>query len=179
MIDMRLGLSIVAVLASACAESVESDGSDYPPDTDDFIDIDTPPGNCSAGTSAEPCPDPGSSGAPEGGACNGSQQCEAGNACIAPFVGGEVGDFTCSPQCIALDDESRWCLDASACCEAGAVCSARGLCILPEGGLDGTGTGTGDGTTGTGTGSGSSGEAGTTESTGSDTGAATGTTGVQ
>jgi hypothetical protein len=174
---MRLALSIMVVLACGCFAG----SSDSPVDTDDFIDMDTPPGNCSAGTSAEPCPDPGSSGTPEGGACNGSQQCEAGNACVAPFVDGAVGDFTCSSQCIALDDESRWCLDASACCEAGAVCSARGLCILPEGGLDdsGTGTGTGDGTTGTGTGSGSSGEAGTTESTGSDTGAATGTTGVQ
>jgi hypothetical protein len=169
---------VAAVLASGCGAF---DDDSLAGDTDDFIDMDTPPGNCSAGTSAEPCPDPGTSGSPEGGPCIESQDCAGGNACIAPFAGGEVGDFICVSQCIAQADESQWCLDASACCELGAVCSARGLCVL--GGLDDSGTGDGpasDGTTGngtTGTDTGSSG--GTTEGSGSDTGAATGTTGMR
>jgi hypothetical protein len=177
-VGMRLGLMVAAVLASGCG-ALDSDTVSG--DTDDFIDMDTPPGNCSAGTSAEPCPDPGTSGSPEGGPCIDSQDCASGNACIAPFVGGEVGDFVCASQCIAQGDEAQWCLDASACCELGAVCSARGLCML--GGLDDTGTagdGTaGDGTAGTGTdGTGSSGGS-TTEGTASDTGAATETTGMR
>lgn len=152
--------------------------------TDDFIDMDTPPGNCSAGTGLDPCPDPGAStGIPEGGACRESSDCAQGNHCIAPFVDGDVGDFVCAAQCIALMDESAWCLDANACCDAGAICSARGLCV--EGGLDGSGTaadtgtagdGTaGDGTTGGGT---STGTAGGSEGTATDTGATTGTTGA-
>jgi hypothetical protein len=175
-VGMRLGLLVAAVLASGCGADDGAAGGD----TDDYLDMDTPPGNCSAGTAAEPCPDPGSSGVPEGEPCNSSQQCAVGNACVAPFVDGEAGQFVCAWQCVELGDESQWCLDASACCEPGAVCSARGLCIA--GGLDDSGTGSGtagDGTVGTGTdgsGSSSSGEAGTTtESTGS----ATGTTGLQ
>lgn len=183
-VGMRLGLTIVAALGLlGCGDFSEDAGAD----TDDFIDMDTPPGNCSAGTGLDPCPDPGAStGIPEGGACRDSGDCAQGNHCIAPFVGGDVGDFVCTAQCIALEDESAWCLDASACCDAGAVCSARGLCV--EGALDDSGTagdsgsGTaGDGTTGDGTSSGSgSGTAGGSESSGSDSdsGGSSGTTGA-
>jgi hypothetical protein len=170
---------IVAVLASGCSAD---DGAANGDDADDFMDMDTPPGNCSAGTTAAPCPEPGSSGSPEGGPCTEEVECAAGNACVAPFIDGEVGDFTCTSQCLALMDESAWCLGASACCDVGAVCSARGLCV--EGGLDDSGTGTGSGTTGDGTtGTGTTGTG--TDGSGSEepategSGSATGTTGVQ
>lgn len=177
---MRLGLTIVALLGPlGCGVSEDASGAA----TDDFIDMDTPPGNC-PGTGPEACPDPGAStGVPEGGACRDSGDCAQGTHCIAPFVGGDVGDFVCTAQCIALEDESAWCLDASACCTEGAVCSARGLCV--EGGLDDSGTAgdSGSGTGGTG-GSGTTGEAtstggsGSGSSSGTDTGASTGTTGA-
>jgi hypothetical protein len=170
---MRLGLGILALLAAAgCA--LASDTPDA--DTDDFIDMDTPPGNCSAGPTAEPCPDPGTTGSPEGGPCIDSLDCQGDNACVAPFVDGEVGDFVCSSQCIALLDESAWCLDAGACCDMEAVCSARGLCVVPEGGLDESGSGSGTADEGTTTGGSSTSEAsGSTTGSGSDSG----TTGVQ
>lgn len=169
---MRLGLTIVLALGLlGCGDFSEDAGAD----TDDFIDMDTPPGNCSAGTGLDPCPDPGAStGIPEGGACRDSSDCAQDNHCIAPFVGGDVGDFVCTAQCIGLMDESAWCLDASACCDAGAVCSARGLCV--EGALDDSGTAgesgsgtTGEGTTGEGTSTGS-GTVGGSESSGTDSG---------
>ena len=86
-VGMRLGLTTVALLGLlGCG--AELDGATA--DTDDFIDMDTPPGNCSAGTAANPCPDPGAStGVPEGGACLESNDCAAGAFCIAPFVDGE------------------------------------------------------------------------------------------
>ncbi len=173
---MRLGLLIVVALASGCAAGDDAAGGG----SDDFIDMDTPPGNCSAGTTAEPCPDPGTSGAPEGAPCISSAQCELGTSCVAPFVDGEAGEFICSSQCIVLGDESRWCLDASACCEPGAVCSARGLCV--EGGLDDTGTSSGtagDGTASDGTASDDTTGTDGSGSSGSGTGAATGTTGMR
>lgn len=151
-------------------------------DTDDFIDQDVPPGNCSAGTTSD-CPEPATTGSPLGGPCIDTNDCAAGN-CIAPFIDGRVGDFTCVEQCIPLMDEGVWCVDDSACCDAGAVCSARGLCVIPEGGLDDSGTagdsGTGSDDTG---GTEGSGTAGGTEGSGTDggsgTGGATGTTGMQ
>jgi hypothetical protein len=175
-VGMRLGLTIVAMLGLVGCGAFDDAGY---ADTEDFIDMDTPPGNCSAGTGAMPCPDPGeTTGVPVGGACLESNDCADGNVCTAPFVGGEVGEFTCTSQCIALGDEASWCLDAVACCDVGAVCSARGLCV--EGGLDDSGTGadSGSGTAGTGTeGSGSgSGTAGT--GSGSDTGTSSGSTGT-
>lgn len=175
---MRLGLIIVASLGLLGCGAFDEDAGAA---TDDFIDMDTPPGNCSAGTGLAPCPDPGAStGIPEGGACRESSDCAPGNHCIAPFVDGDVGDFVCTAQCIALMDESAWCLDASACCDVGAVCSARGLCV--EGGLDGSGTtgDTGSGTAGDGTAGGatSTGTTGGSEGSGTDTGASTGTTGA-
>jgi len=179
---MRLGLVIVAALGLLGCASDDAFGGEGT--TDDFIDMDTPPGNCSAGSN--PCPDPGgSTGVPEGGACIESSNCVEGTYCIAPFVDGEVGDFICTALCIPLMDESSWCADSSACCDIGAVCSTRGLCI--DGALDDTGTAeSGTGTEGTGTsgteGTGTSGTAGTssgTEGTGSsDTGASTGSTGA-
>jgi len=169
---------MVAVLGLLGCGAIEDAGAS----TDDFIDMDTPPGNCSAETGAAPCPDPGAStGVPEGGACLESNDCAAGTYCIAPFHDGEVGDFTCTAQCIPLMDELSWCLDASACCDVGAACNSRGLCI--DGGLDDSGTATdsGTGTEGTGTSSSGGSTAGsesTGTGTGTDTGASTGTTGA-
>jgi hypothetical protein len=163
---MRLGLAIVALVASGCGGD---DGALESGATDDFIDMDTPPGNCSAGPMADPCPTPDTTGAPEGEACASSAGCEGGNACVAPFIDGEVGEFTCTSQCIALLDETAWCLDAVACCDMGAVCNARGLCVVPAGGLDesGSGSGTaGEGTTDTGS---SSSGSSSTAGSGSDT----------
>ena len=134
--------------------------------------MDNPPGNCSAETGAAPCPDPDSSGNPEGGPCITSQHCAAGTSCVAPFEDGHVGDFTCTSQCIANEDQGAWCLDDTACCEVGAICTSRGLCVTPEGSADDTGTSTGDtGTDGSsgssdGTTDASSGSEGTTGSTG-------------
>lgn len=171
---MRLGLWLAAALGLLGCASADSDAG---PGTDDFIDMDTPPGNCSAGTTGMPCPDPGqTTGVPEGGACLDSTDCASGTSCIAPFVDGEVGDFVCTSQCIGLMDESAWCLDASACCDAGATCNPRGLCI--EGALDDSGSGTAsDGTASDGTTSTGGTTTGSNESSGSGTTAATGTTG--
>lgn len=177
-VRMRLGLTIVAALVCGCS-AAEDAGAE----TDDFIDMDTPPGNCSAGTTGMPCPDPGTTGAPVGGPCLDSADCAEG-WCVAPFTEGEVGSFTCIAECIPLMDESMWCLDASACCEPGAVCSARGLCV--EGGLDDSGTassGTASGTASDGTASDGTASDGTASdgsgtSSGSDTGSSTGTTGA-
>jgi len=185
---MRLGLTIVALLAVGCGDFSESDLGGA---TDDFIDMDEPGGNCSAGPEQNPCIDPGSSGSPEGGPCQTTSQCVAGTVCVAPFMEGEVGDFTCSDQCIPLMDETMWCLDSTACCDPTAVCNARGLCV--EGGVDESGTGSdtgtgtagdgtaGDGTAGTGT-DGTDTSGGTTagsgsEGSGSDTGGSTGAMG--
>lgn len=175
-VGMRLGLTLAAALGLVgCASS--QDASFW--DTEDFIDMDTPPGNCSAGTGAAPCPDPGAStGVDVGEACRESSDCAGDNVCIAPFVGGEVGDFVCTPQCIPLMHESSWCVDSSACCDAGAVCSARGLCVA--GGLDESGTASDDGGTasdGTSTDGSSGGSESGSEGSGSDTGDV-GTTGA-
>jgi hypothetical protein len=170
---MRLGLTIVAALACGCAAA---DDAGQGAETDDFIDMDTPPGNCSAGTGAMPCPDPGTTGSPVGGPCLDSTDCAEGGWCVAPFNDGEVGDFTCVSECIPLMDESAWCLDASACCQEGAVCSARGLCV--EGGLDDSGT-AGSGTASDGTASDGTASDGTaSDGSSTDTGASTGTTGA-
>ncbi|MCH9681476.1 MAG: hypothetical protein K0V04_08590 [Deltaproteobacteria bacterium] len=176
---MRLGLAAIATLLMVGCGASSADFAE----TDDFIDQDTPPGNCSAGTSSQPCPNPDSTGSPAGGPCFDSDDCSGGNACVAPYEGGEVGDFTCTNQCIELEDEDSWCLDAGACCDANASCR-RGLCVAGES-ADESGTGTAsdssgsgttgdtDGTTGATTG-GSSGSGGS-----SGTGAATGTTGMR
>jgi len=170
-VGMRLGLMVVMsmALASGCALA----NSDAGADTDDFIDMDTPPGNCSAGTSAQPCPNADSSGNPVGASCFDSDDCTSGTSCVAPYQAGEVGEFTCTDQCLPMLDENAWCFDASACCEPSAVCR-RGLCVPPEEtGSSGTdSSGTGIGTEGPGTSDGSG-------STSADTGAATGTTGMR
>lgn len=174
-VRMRLGWVVVAALASGCAASGADAGA-----TDDFIDMDTPPGNCSATVGVDPCPAPDTSGSPEGGPCRNTEDCVAGTSCVAPYVDGNVGDFVCSAQCIQLMDESAWCLDSSACCDESSSCSARGLCVPGES-LDDSGSS--DGTTdasSSGSGassSGGSGGSGGSSGTGS-TGAATGTTGM-
>ena len=76
-----------------------SAASELSADTEDFIDQDAPPGNCSAGTSAEPCPNADSTGTPVGGPCIDSDDCSSGTVCIAPFDGEvaqtfvETGEF--------------------------------------------------------------------------------------
>lgn len=164
---------VALLLGSGCA--LADSGAEAA--TDDFIDMDTPPGNCSAGTGAEPCPDPGTTGSPEGGPCVDSQDCAGGNACVAPFDG-QVGNFVCEAQCVPLEFPGAWCLDDGACCDPQAVCTTRGLCVIVEGQLDDT---AGDSTSGDSTGASSSGtgEPGSTGGSSSGTGAATGTTGMQ
>lgn len=169
---MRLGLTIVAVLlAGGCGSFAEDAGID----TDDFIDMDTPPGDCPQGQVCSGSS--GTTGAPEGSPCLNSTQCADDAACVAPFTNGMVGDFVCTNECIGPMDEARWCLDPSACCGS-ADCNARGLCIPAA--LDDTGSGSdsGSGTGADGSGTEGSGSTGGTEGTGStggsDTGASTG-----
>ncbi|MEM7159669.1 MAG: hypothetical protein AAF799_42910 [Myxococcota bacterium] len=168
---MRLGLAVVAMmLVGGCGSSDSAFGAD----TEDFIDEPTPPGNCSAGTSAGPCPND-TGGNPAGSPCLEPDDCAAGVHCVAPYDDGEVGDFACSDQCIDLMDEQAWCLDAAACCTEGAICR-RGLCVL-EDGVDESGTaGSDSGDTGTGSGSdsGSGGSSDGTSTGGSDSGSESG-----
>ncbi len=171
---MRLGLAaLMMLLVVGCGDA------GFEAETDDFIDQDTPPGNCSASTGLDPCPNPGTSGSPEGGPCFNTRDCAGGNACVAPYDSGDIGDFTCTSQCIELQDDAAWCLDASACCDPNASCR-RGLCVAGPEQQDESGTGSSSGDSGsTGGSDSSSGGSGTAASSGSDTGAATGTTGMR
>lgn len=171
---MRLGLTIVAVLLAGGCAAMDDAGSF---DTDDFIDMDTPPGDCPQGQVCSGSS--GTTGAPVGSPCFSSGQCVDEAACVAPFEDGMVGDFVCTNDCIGPMDEASWCLDPSACCDPTADCNARGLCI--PGALDDTGSGS---DSGSGTGADDSGSGTTASSTGgtegsgstggSDTGATTG-----
>lgn len=165
-VRMRLGLVVVASVALAgCAAS-----ADFESETEDFIDMPTPPGNCSADTGAEPCPNPtadggtGTSGNPVGGPCLEPDDCQAGAACVAPYEDGMVGEFSCTDQCIALEDEASWCLDAAACCEPGAICR-RGLCVI-DGSADSGSGDSGSGDSGSGDSDSGSGDSGGSSSTG-------------
>lgn len=157
---------LVAVASAGCAAS-----DAYQSDTEDFIDMPTPPGQCSAGTGAEPCPnatETSNPGQPAGGPCLEPDDCQAGLGCAAPYQDGELGEFTCRDQCIELDDQASWCLDGAACCDPTATCR-RGLCVIDEvadastgadgssdGGTEGSGSDTGSGSSG-GSGSGTTG----------------------
>lgn len=121
---------MMAALALAGCGAANDAGGDG-----DYMDDDLPMGNCSAGSGGA-CP-ADSGNVPAGFPCGASQDCEGDLTCVAPFADDEVGEFTCSAQCIPLEDEAWWCLDASACCDVDAVCSPRGLCLLP-GALDDT-----------------------------------------
>ncbi len=101
-------------------------------------------------------------------ACAVSADC-APDVCVAPFnpklgVFGR-GPFECVAECVVLEDELRWCADASACCDAEAECTDRGYCELPgqadSTGGDNTSTGAddtgGDDTSGGSSGSGTTG----------------------
>ncbi|MEM6990713.1 MAG: hypothetical protein AAF721_09455 [Myxococcota bacterium] len=111
---------------------------------------------------------PAETGADE---CSASSECDP-DFCVAPFdpelgVFGR-GPFACVAECVDLQDELRWCADASACCAPDAECTDRGYCELP-GMADSTG---GDSTSGDST----SGDSTTgVDDTGGD--ASTGTTG--
>ena len=168
--SLRLGLWLCTaglVVMPACFDPGTQDAAGI---DDDYMDDPPPPGDCETDC---PTANPGSDGASPGGPCLDSDDCAQGGICAAEFDG-EVQSFTCQLSCVPLQDDAQWCADDSSCCEAGAICSARGLCLIPEAGVDesGTGTGTdgGQGTSGTG-GSGSSG------SGGSDTGGSSSGTG--
>ncbi|MEM9463420.1 MAG: hypothetical protein AAGF11_55270 [Myxococcota bacterium] len=92
--------------------------------------------------------------------CQLTSDCDAGLYCVAPFIeslGPEgKGLNECVAACVDLMDETRWCLDAAACCDPAAECTDRGYCELPgdSADTDGTGSmgnssGTGDTSTGT------------------------------
>jgi hypothetical protein len=168
---MRLGLAVVLAIATitGCGSA---DGLSV--DTDDFIDVNTPPSNCS-GTTGNPCLDPDSSGSPEGGPCANSDHCSPGTWCTAPFDGDHAGEFTCTAQCIELNDQAQWCLDSGVCCNPEAECSSRGLCLVPEPGAD-SGTGTDTGTDPTASSSGTGDTEGTSTSGGSSSGTGDATT---
>jgi hypothetical protein len=120
------------LLLAGCFAPADSEG-DY-----GYMDDDLPSGErcdtdgatgsstdgCETGTTTGPPPD-GSMGSP----CDGSNQCNEGLICSAPFDG-ERGTFACVPGCIEVMDEARWCADASACCDPGATCSTRGYCMI-------------------------------------------------
>lgn len=154
---------VIATLAGGCAfDSAASF------DTEDYIDMDPPPSNCSAGTTASPCPAGDSSGNPVGGPCIDSDDCLGEAACVAPYSDGEVGDFTCTDQCLPLEDPTSWCFDAASCCDPAASCR-RGLCVLDPA-VDESGSGPDGGDSGSSSDSGGSSGTGGSSDSGSDSG---------
>lgn len=166
----------MALAGCSAADSAGGDG--------DYMDDDLPMGNCSAGSGGS-CPDTGN--VPAGFPCGGTLECTGDLACVATFQEGEVGEFTCSAQCIPNDDEAWWCIDAGGCCDPTATCSPRGLCIVPDGlddtAADPTMSTIGDGTGATGStgvdptggdSSGSGSESGTADSSSGESGSGSG-----
>lgn len=89
----------------------------------------------------------GTGGAPD--ECLGSDQCPAGQICVAGFDGKERTPLVCVPAgggCVPPSSDpaadALWCADDAACCDPNTRCSKRGLCE-PVAGDAGTGTGTG------------------------------------
>ena len=170
---MRLGLVIGTALALAACAAADGAGGDG-----DYMDDDLPMGNCSGGTSGGACPSD-SGNVPAGFPCSGTQECTGDLSCVAPFMDDEVGEFTCSAQCIPNDDEAWWCIDAAACCDPAATCSPRGLCVLPvalddtaaDGATMGDATATVGSTGGDPTGTAGTGDAGSGTDAGSDSSA--------
>lgn len=89
--------------------------------------------------------------------CARTSDCGADLFCVAPFdesLGPQgKGLNECVTQCVEIMDETRWCLDAAACCDPDAMCTDRGYCVFPDqttgeptdtGETSGTGTSTGD-----------------------------------
>lgn len=161
----------MVLIAAGCSMSDTA----FDGETEDLIDMPTPPGNCSAGTGAEPCPNGDSSGQPVGGPCLEPDDCQQGAACVAPFEGGEVGTFTCTDVCIPVRDESSWCLDSAACCDTTNLC-IRGLCVVDDSATAGSSDGSDTGDSGSGGGDSGSGSSGS--SSGSESGGSS-STGVQ
>lgn len=161
----RLGIATIIALASCFAPGADSAGDAS--DTE-YIPDDVPSGNCGE-TDNDACESTGT-GAADG--CVSTDQCADGLFCIASFDG-EIGRFDCSLSCIADLDESRWCLDDASCCSEGSVCQGRGYCVPagamttgvdPDTGIDtGTDTGAADGTS-------SVGDTGTTDTGTGDSG---------
>lgn len=158
---MRLGLMIGTALALAgCAADTGAGGDG------DYMDDDLPMGNCSDGSGGA-CPED-SGNVPAGFPCGGTAECSGDLSCVAPFADDEVGEFTCSAQCIPTDDEAWWCIDPAGCCDPNATCTPRGLCVVPDA-IDDT---AGDDTIGASTGgSGSTGSGGSDSGTDSGSGA--------
>lgn len=67
--------------------------------------------------------------------CTLSEDCPAGELCVAPFdqsAGPEgKGALACVTECVVIMDEDRWCADATACCDPEAECTDRGYCVYP------------------------------------------------
>ncbi|MEM7159744.1 MAG: hypothetical protein AAF799_43285 [Myxococcota bacterium] len=158
----------LAALAAGCFAAGTEDAASL---DDDYMDDPPPPGDCETDC---PTANPGSDGASPGGPCLDSDDCAAGGICAAEFDG-EVQTFTCQLSCVPLQDDAQWCADDSSCCEDGAICSARGLCLIPDAGLDDSGTASDTGSDGSGTdGTGGSSSGG---SSGSGTGGSSGDAG--
>jgi hypothetical protein len=145
---IALSVVIMACASLGCFASSDSSAGDYT-----YMDDDLPAGErCATDTGTEDVPErcegsdddgpaPGAAGAP----CDASNDCNEDLVCAAPFDRGERGTYACVDACIELQDESRWCADASACCDAQAVCTARGYCIRPESDADDADGSTDDG----------------------------------
>ena len=125
---MLCGVTLLLTGSCFAADKDDSAGADisYMPD-------EVPAGEeCETDGCAPQPPDvpPGAAGSP----CDGSEGCNAGLICAAPFQRGERGTYACVSACVSLMNEDRWCADASSCCHADAVCTPRGYCIVPDSG---------------------------------------------
>jgi hypothetical protein len=153
---MRLIWVCVGVLAVGCGDSSR---------LTDYMDDDVPAGTCED-TEGEACETGG-----QGETCMSSAQCGGDLVCAATFDG-DIGTFECQSACIPTMDESRWCMDDSACCDAAASCGPRGYCMIGGNVDSGIDTGSDDATTE----SGSTLGVDSTTDTSTDTGTGTATT---
>ncbi|HWB76243.1 MAG TPA: hypothetical protein VG755_14835 [Nannocystaceae bacterium] len=119
----RVRAVMLSSLLCACGSKEDSAaGDDY---VDPYMDEPLPP-EC-RDTSSTGC---GDTDAPDEDACELSEQCPDGQACIGEFDG-DRSPFRCVSTCIATKDEAHWCTDDAACCDANAYCSPRGYCLAP------------------------------------------------
>ncbi len=122
---------------------------------------DATPGTTDGTTTTGTTPPPSSSSSSDDGPntvgipdeCTVTSDCPRGEFCVAEFIErfGPEGKQPneCVTQCVGIMDETKWCLDASACCDPLAECTDRGYCEYPEGS---TGTGGDSGSGGEGSG---------------------------
>ena len=102
----------------------------------DYMEDDVPAGMCED-TEGDACDTGG-----EGDACTSTATCGSDFVCAASF-NGDIGTFECQSACIPTMDETRWCMDDSACCDTAASCGPRGYCMIADGVDAGTDTSTG------------------------------------